>query len=206
MRDDFAEQVKRTISARTGGVCSNPDCRAPTSGPQDDPARALNLGVAAHITAAAPGGPRYDPSLTADARCDADNAIWLCQNCAKLVDNDPLRFPERVLAAWKTLAEHKALYSVGKPAPPVAESEHQRKLREISLWRGKDVMLAQMCTGEAVARIGPVRTRSGVQLLDCNESFVTIGNQGSSRSIPLSKIEVSFDNERGCLELQERYP
>jgi hypothetical protein len=52
MRDDFAEQVKRTLAARVGNLCSNPDCQALTSGPQDDPTKVLNVGVAAHISAA----------------------------------------------------------------------------------------------------------------------------------------------------------
>lgn len=45
MRDDFAEDVKRTLAARVGNVCSNPDCRALTSGPQDDSAKALNVRI-----------------------------------------------------------------------------------------------------------------------------------------------------------------
>src|SRR4051812_16178668 len=46
---------------KAGGFrCSNPACRKPTSGPLEDPAKAINIGVAAHITAAAPDGPRYN--------------------------------------------------------------------------------------------------------------------------------------------------
>ena len=56
MRDDFTDEVKRILAARTGNACSNPDCRAVTSGPQNDPTKAVNVGVAAHITAAAEGG------------------------------------------------------------------------------------------------------------------------------------------------------
>src|SRR5690242_10450826 len=61
-RDDFPESAKRALSARVNAKCSNPDCGAATSGPQLDPCKALNVGVAAHIAAAAPGGPRYDPA------------------------------------------------------------------------------------------------------------------------------------------------
>ena len=88
MRDDFAENVKRIVAERVANRCSRPDCRAATSGPQVDPTKSLNLGVAAHITAASPGGPRYDPTLSSEQRSSPDNAIWLCQGCAKLVDND----------------------------------------------------------------------------------------------------------------------
>ena len=104
MRDDFTEEVKRTLAARVGNHCSNPGCRALTSGPQVDPGKALNVGVAAHITAAAPAGPRYNPLLLSQERCHADNGIWLCQTCAKLVDNDPSQFPAHVLRAWKAIA------------------------------------------------------------------------------------------------------
>jgi hypothetical protein len=63
MADDFSEQVKKALALRAGGHCSNPDCRVLTSGPQEDPAKAVNLGVGAHIRAASPGGPRYDAEL-----------------------------------------------------------------------------------------------------------------------------------------------
>jgi hypothetical protein len=116
MRDDFPEDVKRTVAARVGYRCSRPECRALTSGPQVDPSKALNIGVAAHITAASPGGPRYDLALTSEERRHANNAIWLCQNCGKLVDNDPVRFTEGDLRHWKQTAETQALALIGKTA------------------------------------------------------------------------------------------
>ena len=205
MRDDFTDEVKRAVSMRVGSLCSNPDCRAPTSGPQDNPTKALNVGVAAHITGAAPGGPRHDPSLSPEIRRHADNAIWLCQNCAKLVDNNPSQFPVSLLRAWKTVAEHRASSSIGKTPAPVAEPESQQKLRAILPWKGKYITLAQMNTGKAVMQIGPVRGRSAVLLLDCNEFFITIGINDDSRSIPLANIAVSCDNTANRLELQERH-
>ena len=93
--------------------CSNPSCRALTSGPQVDSSKSLNIGVAAHISAASAGGARYDAFLSADARRDIGNAIWLCQGCAKLVDNDPARFSVDLLAGWKTAAENDALRDIG---------------------------------------------------------------------------------------------
>jgi hypothetical protein len=123
MRDDFTEEVKRTLAARVGYSCSNPDCRAQTTGPQDDSAKAVNVGVAAHITAAAAGGPRYNPALSPEERRHFDNGIWLCQNCAKLVDSDVLRFHETLLRAWKTVAEDHARNSLGKTASEYAVGE-----------------------------------------------------------------------------------
>jgi len=114
MRDDFSEEVKRTLAARVNYFCSNPDCRAQTTGPQVDPSKVLNVGVAAHITAASDGGPRYDVALTSEERRTLGNGIWLCQNCAKIIDNDILRFTAELLRAWKTVAEDRARIAIGK--------------------------------------------------------------------------------------------
>ena len=115
MRDDFTEEVKRTVANRVNR-CSNPDCRRPTSGPQVDPTKYVNVGVAAHITAASRGGKRYDSSLSTEQRKHANNAIWLCQYCAKLVDNDQVRFPVSVLQGWKRAAEAEAFAGLAKLA------------------------------------------------------------------------------------------
>jgi hypothetical protein len=116
-RDDFPEPTKRALAARVNHRCSNPDCGAPTSGPQVEPGKALNVGVAAHIAGAAHGGPRYDPTMTPQQRADIGNGVWLCQTCAKLVDNDEVRFNGPVLRQWKTVAEQDAFDQVGKTAP-----------------------------------------------------------------------------------------
>lgn len=75
----------------------------------------MNIGVAAHITAAAPGGPRYDASLPNKERKSAENGIWLCQICAKLIDNDPERYPVEVVYEWKRGAEARASALVSGP-------------------------------------------------------------------------------------------
>src|SRR5262249_3112254 len=43
-----------------------------------------------------------------------ENGIWLCQNCAKLVDNDPVRYSEACLRGWKRQAEDRALGEIGQ--------------------------------------------------------------------------------------------
>ena len=91
MRDDFDKETKDVLARRVGHRCSNPNCRKPTTGPQTVASKALNIGVAAHITAASKGGPRYDEALSPQERKSIDNAIHLCQNCGKLVDNDEQR-------------------------------------------------------------------------------------------------------------------
>ena len=116
VRDDFSTTDKRSLAMRVAGRCSNPACKAQVFGPQLDSVKALNLGVAAHISAASPGGPRYDPSMSSARRASIDNGIWLCQNCAKLVDNDPQRYVSEVVAGWKRTAEEEALQQIGRPS------------------------------------------------------------------------------------------
>jgi len=80
--------------------------------------------VAAHITAASTGGPRFDAALSPENRASAANGIWLCQNCAKLVDNDALRFPADFLREWKVRAEAEAFEQIGRTASPGAKAAH----------------------------------------------------------------------------------
>ncbi|HLP66400.1 MAG TPA: hypothetical protein VK181_02655 [Rhizobium sp.] len=106
-RDDFPRPVIDRLSRRAGMKCSCPDCRIPTAGPDGD-GGVTNTGVAAHISAASPGGPRYDADMTSQARCDISNGIWLCQNHAKLIDDDEFTCTPTVLRDWKDTAEHMA--------------------------------------------------------------------------------------------------
>jgi hypothetical protein len=117
IRDEFSSNTKHTIAMRVNSRCSNPTCGAPTYGPTQNPAKHLNIGVAAHITAASPRGPRYNPALTPEERSSPENGLWLCQNCAKLNDNDPSRFPEHLLRHWKATAEANALDNIGRRSP-----------------------------------------------------------------------------------------
>ena len=117
MRDDFTEPTKETLARRVNYLCSNPDCPLGTVGPHTDAAKSVNKGVAAHITAAAPGGKRYDGSLTADERSSPANGIWLCQNCAKLIDSDEDRFTVALLREWKAKAEAAVRQSLESNSP-----------------------------------------------------------------------------------------
>jgi hypothetical protein len=122
VRDEFDGKTKEILARRVGYRCSNPNCRKLTSGPQTDPAKAVNIGVAAHIKAASRGGPRYDARLSSEERKSIDNGIWLCQNCAKLVDNDEQRYTTDLLIDWKKLSEQAALLEIEDLSPPSESS------------------------------------------------------------------------------------
>lgn len=108
-RDNFKAGVKALLAGRAGYRCSNPSCRRPTTGPNHDPDKITKLGQASHITAAAEGGPRYDPSLEPEARSGYENGVWLCYWCARWVDVDVHRFPVALLHEWRRQAEAQAL-------------------------------------------------------------------------------------------------
>jgi hypothetical protein len=104
-RDDFSKLTKDTLAKRVGFLCSNPSCRKPTVGSNEIPTKSTSIGVAAHITAASKGGPRYDKSISDAERVSFDNAIWLCNNCATLIDKDPEKYTIETLRKWKADAE-----------------------------------------------------------------------------------------------------
>jgi len=107
-RDDFTDRTKRLLAKRVGHHCSNPQCRRLTAGPSAEEDGTVNLGVAGHITAASPGGCRYDPNLTPEQRKDASNGIWLCTQCAALIDKNENDYTVHLLREWKTHAETAA--------------------------------------------------------------------------------------------------
>jgi hypothetical protein len=112
MRDDFSAKTKEILAKRVTYKCSNPECKKPTIGPNSDPNKTVLIGVAAHITAASVGGPRYNTNLTPEKRGDIDNGIWLCQNCSTLIDNDPMKYTIEVIEQWKSQAEDEAFKSL----------------------------------------------------------------------------------------------
>lgn len=116
-RDDFKETTKDIMAKRVGYRCSNPSCRKPTCGASDDPNNYSNIGVAAHICAAACGGKRYDPDMSKEERRDIHNGIWLCQSCSKLIDSDDLRYTVDLLHKWKSLSEEIAILDLETASP-----------------------------------------------------------------------------------------
>lgn len=107
-RDDFSKPTIRELGRRVNYHCSRPDCWKPTLGPSSNPNESVNLGKAAHITAAAAGGPRYDATLSKAERKSISNGIWMCGLHAELVDKDEKPFPVDLIKKWKEDAEERA--------------------------------------------------------------------------------------------------
>jgi len=112
VRDNFTPATKAKLARRAGHRCSKPDCQRPTGGAASDDEGTINIGVAAHIKAAAPNGPRSDPSLAPEQRKHHSNGIWLCATHAKLVDSDESHFTVEVLLSWKKEAADRSFAAV----------------------------------------------------------------------------------------------
>lgn len=105
-RDDFSGRVKLALAIRAGHRCCFPGCGQLTASPRsDDDVKFAIVGHAAHITAAAPGGPRYDPGLSGEERSSASNGAWMCNNHGTLVDRDDSEYPAEAIRTWK--ADHE---------------------------------------------------------------------------------------------------
>lgn len=104
-RDDFSQKTVLQIAKRAGWLCSFPSCRAPTVGATSDGKGEINIGTAAHICAAASGGPRYDENMSSEERSSSKNGIWMCRDHGKAIDSNDPEFTVERLREWKKQAE-----------------------------------------------------------------------------------------------------
>lgn len=58
------------------------------------------------------------------------NAIWLCGNCHKLVDDDPNRHPAGLLFEWQRAHENNISKRLGKASAEIRRNYEQRHLEE----------------------------------------------------------------------------
>lgn len=129
-RDNFSKEVIDHLAKRASYICSNPCCHSHTICPSSsDSSNYILIGEAAHITAASPGGARYDNSLTPEQRSSIENAIFLCSSCADMIDkNNGQDYSVDVLKKWKR--EHEQWVrdnlnkSVSSPVT-VVDGEHR---------------------------------------------------------------------------------
>jgi hypothetical protein len=83
----------------------------------------VNLGEAAHITAAASGGPRFDPNMSSADRKSSENGIWMCRHHARLIDADSGEYSATSLRQWKQVAEATAYRELKRlQSPPEIRS------------------------------------------------------------------------------------
>lgn len=122
-RDDFTASTRSVLALRANHRCSYEGCARITTGPSDDSASqgTVTTGVAAHISAAAPGGPRYDSNMTAEERAGIENGIWLCATHARLIDVDYGAYSVEKLRGMKA-AHERHIGKLMRDGPGVAQN------------------------------------------------------------------------------------
>jgi hypothetical protein len=136
-RDNFKRAVIRNLALRVNYHCSRCDCY--TTGPTAADAGVVKLGIAAHITAAAPGGPRFNPDLDPAARSSIENAIWLCLPCAAIIDKDADNHPGELLRTMKAEAEQRTRLRLDRGmVSPVADSNAPFTIADLAAMNGAD--------------------------------------------------------------------
>ncbi|MFA5016133.1 MAG: hypothetical protein WC504_01180 [Methylobacter sp.] len=198
-RDDFIPRTKQTMAERVGWKCSFPGCGRNTVGPNsDDPTKRINNGIAAHIHAAAPGGPRYNPNMTTQERSHISNGIWMCRDHGNLIDADYTEYSPSTLRNWKSQAEKRAAESLKLPIPePLFKDTTLIQLgNNIIYYVQWNAIHSKEWSFELVAPlIGSSDALNDYVLslnnLSENESYVVIESQGDARKIRDIKIEVS---------------
>jgi hypothetical protein len=105
-RDDFVATTRDLLGKRSGYICAYPGCKRMTVAGSEDRQSGLTMtGVAAHITAAARDGPRYDKDMSPEERASETNGIWACQIHGKFIDDNPSKCTVIELRRWK--AQHE---------------------------------------------------------------------------------------------------
>lgn len=103
---DFSAATRMVIAERAGYQCSVLNCGQITVGPGPGNTDSTRIGMAAHIYAASPGGPRGTGGLTAAERREAENGIWCCSSHGKAIDAaNGNHYLAADLKAWKRLHE-----------------------------------------------------------------------------------------------------
>lgn len=211
-RDDFSRATRSRLARQARYHCSNPSCRHLTSAPTSDGAKDVDIGVAAHICAAASGtgARRYRANMTIEQRKSHENGIWLCQDCAKAIDSDDPAFSETVLHGWKRKhgedmwrsIVHKVSFGPTMP-PTVGEiGARLQKAAEADLeifkrspkWPPTNVSLMLEMTGQSE----PVLARALGQTLGAMDDLVIVAAPGTGKTSALFQLaEASVSSASG---------
>ena len=201
-RDDFTKGTVLQIAKRAGWLCSYPTCRKPTVGAtSNDDEGDINIGTAAHICAAAPGGPRYDATMTTEVRSSAKNGIWMCRDYGKAIDSTDPEFTVDQLREWKNQAEYESRQRVLReeatppgradvPAPQLAERIRAaartdlRVFRQTAKWPSTPVALTLKVDGFDE----PVTTRALASAVTSLDDLILVAPPGMGKTTTLFQI------------------
>lgn len=118
---DFSKATITKIASRAGHRCSFPGCGDATIGPGPNQNDVEKKGIAAHIFAASPKGPRGTGGLSVEDRKSVKNGIWLCDDHARLIDGEAgEHYHASDLQGWKAQHELRISSELKKIHGPAA--------------------------------------------------------------------------------------
>jgi hypothetical protein len=191
-RDEFSLTTKRILAERVAYQCSFPGCPITIVGPQiGNQNKSTKLGKAAHITAASPNGPRYNPSLSSSERKSIENGIWMCNQHADLIDNDWKEYTIETLKLWKAKAEDRAYQNLINPGTIVNKQLTLIQISSKCIFYGEWVkieglywsfLIDKFVLGDDVF-VKDICLKINEGRMDPNEKFVIVESQGEGREI-----------------------
>ena len=205
-RDNFSDATKNKLGKQVAWHCSRPGCVAPTVAATADGEGVIMLGRAAHITAAASGGPRFDIRLTPAERKDANNGIWLCATCANLIDADEGAYSEQQIRDWKRSAQKRARlelvlsHAQSGPGAPFGAEEiadalnsitdaaqtRLETLRRIATWPPHPIPLSMSLVEDSAAHSLQAESLAGV--LDTYDDIALVAAPGTGKTTTMLQI------------------
>ena len=100
---NYASGVSKALFLLSRGRCYEPSCPRPVIREIDgEPIVDVEI---AHIRAHSPDGPRFDPKMGNDERKSFANLILLCNPHHAAIDNNPNKYPTKLLIQWKKSRE-----------------------------------------------------------------------------------------------------
>lgn len=110
--------------------------------------------------------------MTPKQRSSISNGIWLCNNCSRMIDNDPASFPPDLLHRWKAQAESRA-----------ASRHGRRHLQQRDMQDQMQMMMGVVpgsVQGGAIANVHQA-SKAALESLDSRFSIDTSFVRGKSR-------------------------
>lgn len=112
-------------------------------------------------------------TLTAEARASAENGIWLCQNCGKLIDSDSDYHTVELLRDWKWRAQDQAFVEVST-GRLVAAANPASEGGDTAVWRAAAADLAKFKSLETFPK-QPIAVSLAIQGHDRGELVTAVG-------------------------------
>lgn len=201
-RDEFTETTKRIMAERVAWRCSFPNCNKITIGPQKgDETKSMNLGEAAHITAASLEGPRYDKDLDRTQRRAITNGVWMCRPHARFIDTDYKEYSAATLNIWKKQAEGMAYEYL------MAQGDYQPEANSTLIALGAELLFWGIwksvdgatwtfeISSYLQGNLQKIRLYSdNLGQLNENQKFIIIESQGDARKIA-APVSIAFRDD-----------